>query len=87
MQAGTGLSDVSAGWLATANYLGYMLGVLIAASLNSLRHKHVLHQVYLLLSIVTAAAMAITTDLMIWSVLRFFAGSCVAQVESLSLLD
>ena len=76
MQTETGLSDVSAGWLATVNYLGYMLGVLIAASLNSLRHKYMLHQVYLLLSIVTAAAMAITTDLMIWSVLRFFAGMC-----------
>jgi len=76
MQTGAGLSDVSAGWLATANYLGYMLGVLIAASLNSLRHKYMLHQVYLLLSIVTAAAMAFTTDLMIWSVLRFLAGMC-----------
>jgi len=76
MQTGTGLSDVGAGWLATANYLGYMLGVLIAASLASLRHKYLLHQVYLLLSIVTAAAMATTTDFMVWSVLRFFAGIC-----------
>ncbi len=76
MQAETGLNDVGAGWLATANYFGYMLGVLIAASMNSLRHKYLLYQVYLLLSVVTAAAMALTTDILVWSALRFLAGVC-----------
>ncbi len=78
MQAETGLTDADGGWLATANYLGYMLGVLMAASLNSLHHKYLLHRLYLALSVVTSIAMVFSTDLFIWSLLRFVAGICAS---------
>lgn len=78
MQNETGLSDLAGGWLATSNYMGYMSGVLLAASLHKLAHKYWLHQIYLLLSVITAAAMALTTDLWLWSALRFVAGVCAS---------
>lgn len=78
MQSETGLTDADGGWLATANYLGYMLGVLMAASLNSPHHKYLLHRLYLVLSVVTSIAMVFSTDLFIWSLLRFVAGICAS---------
>ncbi|MBL4900344.1 MAG: YbfB/YjiJ family MFS transporter, partial [Colwellia sp.] len=78
MQNDTGLTESGGGWLATANYMGYMLGVLLAASLHNLNHKYHLHRLYLILSVVTSAAMVMTTDIVTWAVLRFIAGICAS---------
>lgn len=78
MQAETGLSEVGGGWLASANYIGYMLGVLLAASLNSLHKKYILQRLYLVLSVITSAAMAVTTDIYVWSFIRLIAGICAS---------
>lgn len=78
MQDSAGLTESGGGWLATTNYMGYMLGVLLAASLHNLNHKYYLHRVYLILSIITSAAMVITTDMITWAVLRFIAGVCAS---------
>jgi len=78
MQDNAGLTESSGGWLATTNYMGYMLGVMLAASLNNLHHKYYLHRVYLILSIITSAAMVVTTDIITWAVLRFIAGVCAS---------
>jgi len=78
MQDNAGLTESGGGWLATTNYMGYMLGVLLAASLHNLNHKYYLHRVYLILSIITCAAMVITTDMITWAVLRFIAGICAS---------
>ncbi|NQY89960.1 MAG: YbfB/YjiJ family MFS transporter [Colwellia sp.] len=78
MQDNAGLTESGGGWLATTNYMGYMLGVLLAASLHNLNHKYYLHRVYLILSIITCAAMVITTDMITWAVLRFIAGTCAS---------
>ncbi|WP_040661756.1 YbfB/YjiJ family MFS transporter [Neptuniibacter caesariensis] len=78
MQAETGLTDAGGGWLATANYMGYMLGVLTAASMNSLHHKYLLHQLYLILSVITSIAMVFTTDIYLWSFFRLVAGICAS---------
>lgn len=78
MQSSAGLTEVEGGWLATANYIGYMLGVLAAASMNNLHHKYLLHRAYLLLGVVTTLAMAFTSDMVVWAVLRFIAGACSA---------
>jgi predicted MFS family arabinose efflux permease len=78
MQDNAGLTESGGGWLATTNFMGYMLGVLLAASLHNLNHKYNLHRVYLILSVVTSAAMVITTDLVTWAVLRFIAGVCAS---------
>ncbi|MDX2370808.1 MAG: YbfB/YjiJ family MFS transporter [Colwellia sp.] len=78
MQNSAGLTESGGGWLATTNYMGYMLGVLLAASLHNLNHKYNLHRVYLILSVFTSAAMVITTDMITWAVLRFIAGICAS---------
>ncbi|WP_417593842.1 YbfB/YjiJ family MFS transporter [Oceanospirillum sp.] len=78
MQDGAGLTELGGGWLATTNFMGYMAGVLLASNLHNLNIKYNLHRVYLLLSIVTSAAMVMTTDVVAWAVLRFFAGVCAS---------
>jgi MFS family permease len=78
MQDSAGLTESDGGWLATTNFMGYMLGVILASSLHNLNYKYNLHRVYLILSIVTSAAMVMTTDIIIWAVLRFIAGVCAS---------
>ncbi len=78
MQAETGLTDAGGGWLATANYMGYMLGVLLSASMNNLHYKYILHQTYLILSVITSVAMIFTTDIYLWSFFRLLAGICAS---------
>lgn len=78
MQDGAGLTESGGGWLATTNFLGYLCGVLIAASLHNLNYKYNLYKLYLILSVVTSAAMVTTTDIITWAVLRFFAGACAS---------
>lgn len=74
MQAQAGLSDAAGGWLATANYLGYMSGALLAASLSSLRLKFRLYRVGVVLALVSTFWMALTQDLPTWAALRYVAG-------------
>ena len=74
MQAQAGLSDAAGGWLATANYLGYMSGALLAASLSSLRLKFKLYRAGILLAVLSTVSMAQTQDLAVWAALRYVAG-------------
>ncbi|WP_026244306.1 YbfB/YjiJ family MFS transporter [Dasania marina] len=78
MQDGAGLTELGGGWLATSNFMGYMAGVLLASKLHNLNYKYNLHRAYLILSVVTSAAMVMTTDIVIWAVLRFIAGICAS---------
>jgi predicted MFS family arabinose efflux permease len=78
MQDSTGLTESAGGWLATTNFMGYMTGVLIASRLHNLNHKYHLHQAYLILSVVTSAAMVMTTDVITWAILRYIAGVCAS---------
>ena len=74
MQNQTTLTEAGGGWLAASNYAGYMCGALLVASINSLSLKGVLYRVYLILAIVTTFAMALTDNVVIWSILRFLSG-------------
>jgi MFS family permease len=78
MQEGAALTDSGAGWLATTNFMGYMSGVFLAASMHKLQHKYHLHRLYLVLSVLTSVAMISTTDMVTWAVLRFVAGTCAS---------
>ncbi len=78
MQDSTGLTESNGGWLATTNFMGYMLGVVLAASLHNLNYKYTLHRLYLILSVVSSAAMVVTTDIVVWAVFRFIAGVCAS---------
>ena len=74
MQSNTGLTEVSGGWLATINYLGYLVGVLVVSNLNNLSKKYALYRLYLILAVITTAAMALTSNVYIWAFLRFVSG-------------
>lgn len=74
MQSETWLTLSSGGWLASFNYVGYMAGAVIAASISDLELKDRLYRIYLLVAVLTTAAMAFTDNMVIWSVLRFFSG-------------
>lgn len=78
MQSDAGLSEVGGGWLATINYLGYLVGVLIVANLNNLNIKYQLYRCYLIFAVITTAAMSLTTDIYLWAILRFISGVCTS---------
>ncbi|MES3002781.1 MAG: YbfB/YjiJ family MFS transporter [Pseudomonadota bacterium] len=77
IQAG-GLDVAGGGWVAAANYAGYLVGAMTASRvpLGAVR----LGLLALLLSAILAAAMALPGSLVLWSVLRFAAGVASAWV-------
>lgn len=74
MQAETWLDEAAGGWLATFNYMGYMCGALLAASISDLRTKDRLYRAYLIIAVVTTVAMAFTESMVLWAILRFVSG-------------
>lgn len=78
MQHDAGLGLSQGGWLASANYLGYLLGALMAASVPW--SATVQLRAGLALVIVTTAAMGITDSWSSWLAWRFIAGVASAWV-------
>lgn len=74
MRAETWLTEVAGGWLATFNYMGYMSGALLAASISSLHTKYQLYRAGLVIGVLSIAGMALTQDMVLWSILRYIAG-------------
>ena len=74
MQEQTWMGDAAGGWLAAVNYLGYISGALIAASINDLKLKDTLYRIGLILAVTTTAAMAFTENLTLWMLLRYLSG-------------
>jgi len=70
----TFLNNASGGWLATINYMGYMLGALIAASISNLKLKDTLYRVGLIVAILSTIGMALAENYILWAVMRFLAG-------------
>jgi len=70
----TFLNDALGGWLATINYMGYMSGALIAASISDLKLKDKLYRIGLIIAILSTIGMALSENYILWSVMRFLAG-------------
>lgn len=70
----TSLDKLSGGWLATFNYIGYLSGVVLISFLSSLKTKFLFYRVNLVLAVLSTVLMAVTTDMVLWSILRFIAG-------------
>ena len=70
----TYLNDATGGWLATINYIGYMLGAIIAASISDLKLKDILYRAGLIIAVVSTVGMGITDNYIVWSLMRFIAG-------------
>jgi MFS family permease len=69
-----GLSTLAGGWLATFNYVGYLLGVMLIAWISDLQLKFRLYRLNLVLAVLSTIAMGLTTHEVLWSVLRLIAG-------------
>ncbi|MEG2803219.1 YbfB/YjiJ family MFS transporter [Stenotrophomonas sp.] len=74
MRVDAGLSAAQGGWLATFNYLGYLLGTLLVARVGDMRQKFRFYRVGLVLAVLATALMGVTSHIVLWSVLRFVAG-------------
>src|SRR6267143_1348490 len=77
MQADSGLSLAAGGWLASANYLGYLLGALSAGFVV---RSPLLIRIGLLAIAATTLAMGFTHQLVVWAALRLAAGIASAWV-------
>jgi predicted MFS family arabinose efflux permease len=74
MHVEAGLSAVAGGWLAAANYAGYLTGALIAVRTKALARKFLMYRGALALGLIGTAGMALTQDAWVWAGLRFIAG-------------
>src|SRR5213593_3702616 len=81
MQADSGLSLIAGGWLASANYLGYLFGALSA---GFFRRSGRVIRLGLLLIAGTTLAMGITHQTAVWAALRLAAGMASAWVVVLA---
>lgn len=74
MKAQVGLSYLAGGWLATFNYMGYMSGALLAASISQLSIKFYIYRVGLVVAVLSTIAMGLTDNLVLWAILRYIGG-------------
>lgn len=74
MQQQAGLGVSAGGWLAAINYLGYLSGALIAAMIGDLVLKDRLYRIGLITAIITTLGMALTENVWLWAMFRYFAG-------------
>lgn len=70
----TSLDKLTGGWLATFNYIGYLSGVVLISFLTSLKTKFLFYRINLVLAVLSTLLMAVTTDIVLWSILRFIGG-------------
>jgi len=70
----TALTPLMGGWLASFNYIGYLCGLIIISLIGRLQTKFWFYRFNLILAVITTILMAFTTDIVIWSSLRFLAG-------------
>ncbi len=78
MQGDAGLTLAEGGWLASANYFGYLVGALMAA--RPRLGPALLLRAGLVLVVVTTALMAFGNSLALWALVRFIAGVASAWV-------
>ena len=73
MQAEAGLGVAEGGWVTSAHYFGYLVGVIISYTLVTTKQKEQF-LMFGLLSDFIYLLMAVTTSFLYWSIIRFFAG-------------
>ena len=74
MQATFGLSNGMSGALASSNYLGYLVGALLAAAVPSARRQTFFLRASLILVVLSTSLVAFTTEFWVWMAVRFVAG-------------
>lgn len=74
MKEAVGFSEKTAGILASSNYLGYLIGALLASVINWGSSKQKYLNWMLVFNILSVAGMGVSEDYFIWLILRFVAG-------------
>lgn len=74
MQHDTHFSETVSGFLASSNYLGYLLGALMAGFFRWRKGKVYYLKLYLVVNIVTTLLMGVTVNEVFWLILRLFSG-------------
>ena len=80
MQQDLSFSDTAAGYIASSNYAGYLLGAVLAGVLPTKRYRTFLLRLHLIISILTTISMGFTHSLILWNVFRFLSGFASAFV-------
>lgn len=81
MESQAHFSNAVAGYLASTNYFGYLLGAFAAASVSWIHHRRVnTYRWALAVSIVTTGAMAVTSTFWLWATLRVISGTASGLV-------
>jgi predicted MFS family arabinose efflux permease len=80
MQERFGLTSAAAGALASANYLGYLLGAILAAFVPPGRPQGIMLRASLALAASTTVLVGLSTSFPAWLALRFLAGLASAGV-------
>jgi len=74
MSEDIGLTETIAGFLAAANYAGYLCGALLISFIHSIQLKIKLYRNGLVAAVATTLLMAATTNEWLWYLLRFVSG-------------
>lgn len=74
------LSIAQAGWIAAANFVGYLAGALIAALVVAPRQRLLWLRLAIIVSVLTTLAMAISPNIPMWLAVRFLSGIASAFV-------
>lgn len=80
MQNDLSFSNAVAGFLATSNYAGYLVGAILAAIIPLKQHRTISLRASLLISILTTAFMGLLHSYGVWYIIRFLSGVASAFV-------
>ena len=78
MREQAGLGVAAGGWLAAANYAGYLSGALLAMTISNLMLKDRLYRFSMLLAIFSTAMMGMGESPALWALSRFIGGLATA---------
>ncbi|MBD1383148.1 YbfB/YjiJ family MFS transporter [Metabacillus arenae] len=80
MQKDLSFSDAIAGYIATSNYAGYLLGAILAGVIPLRQHRTLSLRLSLTINILTTACMGLSHSYVLWYILRFLSGFTSAFV-------
>jgi MFS family permease len=80
MQRDLSFSNTVAGYIASSNYAGYLLGAILAGAIPLKKHRAISLRISLIINILTTALMGLTYSHLLWYVLRFISGVSSAFV-------
>lgn len=80
MQKDLSFSNAVAGYLASSNYAGYLLGAILAGAIPLKKYRTISLRIHLITSILTTMLMGLTYSPLLWYMLRFVSGFASAFV-------